>query len=221
MSRIVIWGGGSLGLEIATYLHDAAARSGTDMLYGILDEFEPRRLDFLRIAPSVRFFRHLHEVMEVPAVEIVIGVGEPLARFRLTSQAKNAGIRLATVAHPSAHIAPTATLEDGVVLAPFTFVGPLAVVGESALLNTYASVGHDARIGKSSTLSPYACVNGNVDLGRACFLGTGASISPRSTVGDGSKISAGSVFSGNAEPGSMIHGNPASSRVMMRVSLAG
>jgi sugar O-acyltransferase (sialic acid O-acetyltransferase NeuD family) len=188
-------------------------------LLGVLDSIGPRKDDLKRVQANLQFYSDISEIEDDPEVRIAIAVGDPDARFRLSREVRAAGRRLATVVHPTAYVAPTATLADGVVLCPFVFVGPFARIGESVILNTYASAGHDAVIGAGSTLSPYSCLNGSSEAGRACFLGSGAILSPKSRIGDGSKISAGSIFNGEAEPGSLVHGNPAKARVMRKVNL--
>lgn len=218
--NVVVYGGGGLALEIISYLKDLEAVANTCRFLGIFipDGFDFRASDIEAIAPDFKVYRTLEDLPTVDTA-LIIGIGDPLVRFKLTKQLTSLGHKLFTLIHPRAYVAPSAVLEQGVVLAPFAFVGPNAHVKDSAILNTYASVGHDAVVGEGSTLSPYSCLNGNAVTGRACFLGSYASLSPKATIGDGCKVSAGSVYSRAADAGSMIHGNPAKARVMMRVNL--
>ncbi|MDC7692818.1 hypothetical protein PQU94_00840 [Asticcacaulis sp. DXS10W] len=221
MKKIIVYGGGGLALEVVSYLKDIE-RTGTNRatFAGVFvpEAFCVRSDDVKRIEPSASVFRSLDDI-DPDAFEFVIGIGDPILRYRLHNELKTRNFGFYTLIHPSAVVDRSSNIGEGSVLAPFTFVGPCATIGASTLLNTYASVGHDASVGSATALSPYACLNGNAVTGRACFLGSHAALSPGAKIGDMSKLSAGSIFAKVADAGSIIHGNPAKARVMMRVNL--
>ncbi|MBQ1543668.1 MAG: hypothetical protein IJ124_03560 [Clostridia bacterium] len=217
MTKVIIYGGGALGLELSSYLKDQVESGENVELAGVVDAYAPRMADIRQIWPGVPAFQNLNDLNNIDGYLFLIGVGDSIARLRISDELDLAGAKQYTLVHPRALVAATAVLEPGVILAPFTFVGPFARVQQAVVINTYGSVGHDACLGKASTLSPYACLNGGAVVGEASFLGSAAILTPRSTIGVACKMSAGSVFKGDAPDGSLIHGNPAKARQMFRM----
>jgi sugar O-acyltransferase (sialic acid O-acetyltransferase NeuD family) len=211
MPDIVIVGGGGFGLEVITYLVDLMAADSSIRLKGVIDDGSPRLADFPVPLP------HLGSIDGYAAQaqdSLLIAVGDAAARWTVAKRL--AGARFYTLVHPTAYVALSATVEPGAIICPLAFVGPLARVGAHAALNVQSSLGHDARLGVGSVLSPGTKVNGGASVGEGCFLGTLATVSPGAVIGAFSKVAAASVFSGEAEAGSMIAGSPARSRVMFR-----
>ncbi|HEU4657949.1 MAG TPA: acetyltransferase [Capillimicrobium sp.] len=207
MSRLVVAAAGGFGREVLAYARDA----GFDVK-GILHDVHeyPGSLDGYDLDHLLLGTIDGYEIAEEDV--FAVGLGDPAPRTEVTERLVARGARLATIVHPTAWVAPTATLGAGVVVAPFACVAPDAVVGDWSLLNTYASVGHDARLGRGCILSPYATVNGWVELEAQVFLGTHATVGPRRRVGERSSVSAGSVVLRDVPARSLAAGNPARSR---------
>jgi sugar O-acyltransferase (sialic acid O-acetyltransferase NeuD family) len=211
MPDIVIVGGGGFGLEVITYLVDLMAVDPDIRLKGVVDDGTPRLADFPAALP---YLGTIDGYRAEEGDRLLIAVGDPARRWSVVRRL--AGARFHTLVHPAAYVAASAVLEPGAIVCPLAFVGPLARMGAHSVLNVQSSLGHDARLGAGSVLSPGAKVNGGASVGEGCFLGTLATVSPGARIGAFSKVSAGSVFSGEAEAGSMIAGSPARSRVMFR-----
>ena len=228
MSRIVVYGGGALGLEAISYLKDLQLQDPSanerHELVGIIDEGVARVSDAEAIyGSSLSSWKSEDEVQWKPGDRILIAVGEPLVRYKLFKRLSAKKLEFFTLIHPSAYVASTATIGQGVLIAPFSFVGPFTNIGDNIVLNTYASAGHDCIIGCSSVLSPYAALNGSAKVGKATWelglsaddlLGSGSIVLPSVTVGENSKVSAGCVLSRDVEANSLAAGNPVKSRVM-------
>jgi sugar O-acyltransferase (sialic acid O-acetyltransferase NeuD family) len=211
VSGVVVAVAGGFGREIAAYARDAGFE-----VSGFLHDLDahPGSLDGVILGADVRGPAESY----VPRDEelLVIGLGDTAPRRELADLLIGRGARLATVIHPTAWVAPTATIGAGVVIAPFAFVGPGAQIGDLSVLNTYASVGHDSEIGRCCVLGPYAVTNGWVILEDEVFLATHATVTPRRRVGSGSSVAAGSVVYRDVEPGSLASGNPARARGLYR-----
>jgi sugar O-acyltransferase (sialic acid O-acetyltransferase NeuD family) len=184
------------GFEVSAFLHDVSRSplAGIDLgteVRGPAEAYEPRSEELL-----------------------AVGLGEPRPRAELAAELLARGARLATVIHPTAWVAPTAQLGEGVVIAPFAFVGPGAQIDDLTVLNTHASVGHDSVVGRCCVLSPYAAIGGWARLEAEAYLATHAVVTPRKTVGTGSSVSAGSVVFRDVPAGSLAVGNPARSRAL-------
>jgi len=207
--EVVIIGAGGFGRELFQYARD----EGSLVVRGFLDDRSPEQLQLPEGLPL------LGSVADYAPAEgelFLLAVGEPAARARVARRLLAQGARFATLIHPRAYVASSATIGAGSVVAPFATVGASAVLGELTQVHFYASVAHDVRVGAFSALSPYSVVNGGGRLGEAVFLGTRATVNPLKEVGDGSKVAAGAVVYQDVPEGSLAAGNPAKARKLMR-----
>ncbi len=211
--EICVIGAGGFGLEALQYAKDANARGWPYSVAGFIDDGVPVGTDVER---GVRVMGTTDD-RSLMGGPVIIAVGDPAARSSLAEKVHAAGGRLVTLVHPTAFVAPSARLGEGSLLCPFTMVGVRAVVGRNAALNVYASVGHEASVGDHTVLSPYSAMLGRTRIGAGCYVGTHGTVAPGVSVGPQSKVSVGSVVMRDAEPGSMLVGNPAKGRVMFRV----
>jgi sugar O-acyltransferase (sialic acid O-acetyltransferase NeuD family) len=210
MGDLVIAAAGGFGRELAAYARDAGFT-----VVGFLDDDPDAAAQLAGEDASVGVRGTIAAYERGSQDErVAIGIGQPVTRLRVADALVARGARLATVVHPSAWIAPTATLGAGVAIAPFACVGPQVTIGDLGLLNTYASLGHDAVLGRGCVFSSYAVATGHTTLGDAVFLGTAAVIAPGQRVGDGARISAGAVAFHEVPAGHLAAGNPARSRAV-------
>lgn len=205
---VIVIGAGGFGREVLQYVYDA----GLLRVRGILDDRPP---DELVNPHGLPVLGTISGYEPRPGESFLLAVGEPTVRSRIAARFLAAGARFETVVHPMAYVASTATIGAGSIIAPFASVGAFSNLGEFSQVHFYASAAHDTRIGRFSALSPYAVVNGGGRLGERVFLGTRATINPLKSVGDGSKVTAGSVVYQDVPPGSIASGNPAKARRLM------
>lgn len=223
--QLVVFGGGSLAVEIAAYVadmrdaHDSGAVSGERWaISDVVSDSTPRADDLRRQARAdPEFHADLGSVSDLARKSVVIAIGDPAVRHRIYRQLLDAGVRLATLVHPRAYVAGTASIGPGCVIAPFAFVGPFATLGANVVLNVGAIVGHDVVLGTSCVLSPGAKMNGFAKSGDVAFLGAGAVMQSKAALGSYGKLSAGSVLTGIAGDGFLMHGNPAAGRQMVKL----
>lgn len=146
----------------------------------------------------------------------VLAIGNMDARRRTVESLVQKQARFLTLAHPTAYVAPTATLEDGVIVYPFACVSNNAHLQTAAKLNYYASVGHDTKLGKYCLLAPYATVNGFGVLEDEVYLSTHSTVAPQVKVGFRSKLSANSAAMKDVPERSLVFGVPG--RVVPRLT---
>ena len=204
MTRVIVAVAGGFGRELAVYAREAGFE-----VAGFLHDLRahPGSLDGFDLGADVLGPAESYEPREDELV--AIGLGDVAPRRELSELLLARGARLATIVHPTAWVAPTAVLGEGVVVAPFACVGPGSRVGDLTVLNTYACVGHDGIIGRCCVLAPFAVTNGWVTLEDEVFLATHAVVTPRHRVGAGSAVSAGSVVFHDVVAGSVMRGLPA------------
>jgi sugar O-acyltransferase (sialic acid O-acetyltransferase NeuD family) len=149
-------------------------------------------------------------------IELVNGIGStrvPHRRQTVFERFREAGYRFASVVHPSAVIAPTASLGQGVQVMAGAVVQHNARIGDNVLLNTRASVDHDCVIGEHVHVAPGVIVCGSVLIGAATHVGAGATIIQGLHIGDRVLIGAGSVVVSPVPSDSQVLGVPARPRL--------
>ena len=228
IKKIILFGGGDLAIEVATYISDInndlseTSDQGLGRNWRATDVIssEPAREEQLSevIGVCPNFHLGTETVQDCSEKHIIICVGDPSTRHQIYKDLRRSGMKFATLIHPLAYVSKTAVIGDGTIICPFVFVGPFAQINENCVLNVYSSAGHDVEIGISSVFSPHAMANGHARTGSAAFLGGGSIMHPKTSLGAFGQLSAGSVLTKAAGDGFLMHGNPASGRQMTKVN---
>lgn len=79
-----------------------------------------------------------------------------------------------TVIHPTAYVAPSATIGAGSFIAPQAVVSVNARIGSHSIVHIHSSIGHDCQIGDFCAVLPGARISGNVVLEDGVMIGSGA-----------------------------------------------
>jgi UDP-N-acetylbacillosamine N-acetyltransferase len=136
------------------------------------------------------------EVLEtaVPDAEVLVAVGAPAARARLSDMVRANGRKLATFVSPTAFVADDAVLGEGVMIYPNATVHARTRLGRGVLVNSNASVGHETRISDFSNVGPGVTLGGRCVIGERVYLGIGScmleelTIAPDITIGAGAAV---------------------------------
>jgi UDP-perosamine 4-acetyltransferase len=205
--RVVIYGSRSDG-HAKVILDTFLADSGLEVV-GLVDDLPEnagRTIGSLRVLGGGADLAAL----AADGVEgVLLGFGAPSGRESVVEAIDAAGLALPTLIHPSAHVATTARLGDGVQVLPQASVGPGADVGRGALINTGAIVEHDNGIGDFSVVDPGAVLAGRVSVGASVEVGAGAVLIPYVEVGAGATVGAGAVVIDPVAAGATVVGVPA------------
>lgn len=143
--------------------------------------------------------------------EVLIALGNNGARLALAARLEAAVKELhwGRAVHPSAIVAPSASIGAGSVVFAGAIVNTDARIGGHVVVNTGVIVEHDCVIEDGASLSPGACMGGRVHVGRGAFVSTGVTLAPRVKVGAGSVIGAGAVVTKDIPEGMLAYGVPA------------
>lgn len=207
MNRLVIAAAGGFGRELAAYARDAGFE-----VAGFLDDDEAAGASLHGPDREVGLLGPIGSYVPRDGELVAIGIGHAATRSRVGEALAGLGAQFATIVHPTAWVAPTASLGRGVAVAPFACVGPGATLGELSMLNTYASLGHDAVVGRSCVLASYSVATGYSTLEDEAFLATHAVVTPGRRVGARARVSAGAVVFQDVPAGWLAAGNPARAR---------
>ena len=205
MPDLVIVGAGGFGREVYQWAR-AAFDPGSHRIKGFLsnrpDDLAGKGIDAPLLGDPDSY-------AVAAGDRFLAAVGSPSVRRALVERLAARGARFETLVHPTAVVAPTARIGEGVVLCPFATVSDAVILGDFAMLNFYASAGHDARIGRYATLSPYATVNGFAALGDGVFLGSHATVTAGRMLGDGARVSANVAVHADVPARTLVYGPPA------------
>jgi acetyltransferase EpsM len=195
---IHVAGTGSFALEVAEYARDAGLE-----VAGLIELQDPARVGTEVHGLPVRA---ADDPPADGAAAVVGAGGDRLAHWALPAPH---GWRAASVLHPAAHVAPSARVGDGCVVAPGVVVGAATELGEHVLIGRGALVGHHTAVGPGVVLNPGANVAGHVRLGAGATVGMGALVADHLDVGEGAVIAAGAVVVRSVGAGVRVQGVPA------------
>ena len=142
--------------------------------------------------------------------DFVLGIGNPINRYKLATKFINIGGILCSTISPFANIGNyNNIIEQGVNIMAGTVITNDITIKEGVLLNLNCTIGHDCHIGKYVEVCPGVHISGNVTIGNFSFIGTGAVILPNTKIGENVIIGAGSVVTKNIPDNILAVGSPA------------
>jgi sugar O-acyltransferase (sialic acid O-acetyltransferase NeuD family) len=128
-----------------------------------------------------------------PDARVLVAVGEPRLRERLTEFVVRTGRTLETFISAQAFVAGDATVEEGAMIYPHAAIHARVHLGRGVLVNSNASVGHETQIGDYCTVGPGVALGGRCNIGAGAYLGIGCSMLEQLTIAAGAVIGAGAV----------------------------
>jgi sugar O-acyltransferase (sialic acid O-acetyltransferase NeuD family) len=151
------------------------------------------------------------EVLETaaPGAEVLVAVGDPGARARLSEIVCAKARKLATFVSPDAFVADDAVLEEGVMIYPNATVHSRVRLGRGVLVNSNASVGHETCVGDFSNVGPGVALGGRCNIGKWVYLGIGSVILEELSVANGAVIGAAALVTRNIDAAGTYAGVPA------------
>lgn len=99
-----------------------------------------------------------------------VAIGNPIIREEWIRKLEEEGFVIPTIVHPSAYIAPSATIGYGSVVLPGAIIQANAIIGKGVIVSSGAIIDHDTTIGNY------------------CHINAGAIVSSGTTVQEKTKI---------------------------------
>ncbi len=206
MKNLVIVGAGGCGREVLQWAKAVNKVEGRWNIKGFLDDNKDalygRRSDIPVLAK-------VDDYVIEPGDEFVCCIGDSNIRKMIVEKLKKKGAVFTTLIHPSAVVADSCTLGEGVILYPYALVSDNAVVGDGCIINMYSSVTHDTVLGEYCTISAHCDITGQCELGDRVFMGSTSQVVPGLKIGDDVYICAGSTVMTRIRSGRKVLGNPA------------
>lgn len=201
--RVIVVGGGAFARELTCWARDAA-RAGTGAApTAYLDDAG----DTMTPSYGLEWLGKIEGFALDPNDRLLMAIGEPKLKAEI---AEALGVdRFLSIVHPTATVAETAHLNQGVILGPQSYVAADARVGQLATINSLSGVGHDVQVGAYATISSQVDLMGGVVVEERAFVGSGARILPKVSIGAEARIGAGAVVVRKVKPGATFFAAPA------------
>lgn len=203
MKKIVVIGTGGLAREFSSYFS-----SGWNDLRIIGFSSENELEHSLFKLPGTLFSDHITP-SSVGTSEVVIAIGSPSTKKKVSDRLKQLGFTFPAIIHPSSVVSDLAIIGEGVIVSPGCVVSPNVTIGEFTYLNFSCGVGHDVKVGAHVQINPGAQLGGGSEIGSGTLIGSGSIILNGVKVGSNATIGSGSVVFSNVIAGATMLGNPA------------
>ncbi len=141
--------------------------------------------------------------------EILIAMGEPAMRKRMSEKYTKEGFRMTKFIHPLSIISANTMIGSGSIVLPFVYIAQNTKIGCNALLHSGSKIENDCSIGNNCFVSSNAFVGAKTSIGDTCFLGPGSSVRDSLEIGHDSIIGMGAVITKPVAENSVCYGNPA------------
>lgn len=213
MSRaepLIIIGAGGFGRGVHDVV-DAINAAGTKWrVIGYLDD-DPDAASVVRaerrhtplLGPTDELHRYAAEA------HFVIGISKPSVRRSLDRAASDAGMRAATLVHPTVSIGYGTSIGDGSVLCAGVSIASNVELGRHVHVNLNCSLGHDAVVESYTSLFPQAALSGFSQVREGATLGSQSVVLPSVSVGSYAMVGAGAVVDKDVADGATVKGVPA------------
>ena len=145
-------------------------------------------------------------------VELVLGigmVGPNSLRAKIYQYFTQLGYCFKSVIHPTAIIAPSVTLGEGVQMMAGAIAQTNAKIADNTIINTGAQIDHDCMIGENVHIAPGTVLSGAVTIGEGTHIGTGVTVIQNVTIGKSCLLGAGAVVVKNIADNKTAYGVPA------------
>jgi sugar O-acyltransferase (sialic acid O-acetyltransferase NeuD family) len=206
---LLIVGGGGFARETLELIHALNARAPAWRVMGLLDDdpaMSGRTIHGVEvIGPS----DVVHDRADALVAVCVASPERPAGRLALASRLGLDAERYATLVHPTAVVAASATIGPGSVLHAGTVLTADVTLGAHVAVMPAVVLTHDDRVGNGVTFGAGVRVAGGVTIGDAAYVGAGALLRENVVVGSESVVGMGAVVTRSVPPREVWAGVPA------------
>jgi len=150
----------------------------------------------------------LKEIVDRGVGNLACGIAGGKIRLRILRQCENMGIRMISVIHPQAYVAPTVQIGKGNYIKVGAIVETNTVIGNCCIIDNGAVIAHDNTIADGCHIAPGAAMGSTIHVGKLSIIGIGASIATSVRIGRGAIISVGSSVVKNVPDFAVVEGVP-------------
>lgn len=207
MKKIILVGTGGHAAEVREYIyyHNRVKPNEPLEILGFLDVNDELHKQYKYSEP---FLGTVEEHKVNLEAEYMFCFGNMKYKKELVTKYREEGAKFLTFIHPTALIAESCKIGEGVLISHNASVGPMAVIGDFNILNSRCTIGHDTILGEYNFISPQVSLSGNTTIGSYNMFGVNSATIPGVSLGDNNTIGAGSIITKNAVDNCVIVGVP-------------
>lgn len=135
---------------------------------------------------------------------IVLGIGDLTVRRKWINQIQHQFFWTHPIVHPTAFVAPSATLGMSAFIGPRAIIHTQANIASHAIINSGAVIDHDVVVGENTHIAPGAVVCGDVTIGKNVFIGPNVTVVRGIHIGDDVFVKAGSLVKKDIPSGGVL-----------------
>lgn len=203
--KLVIYGAGGLGREIASFVHVFEEYT----LLGFFDDGVKAGTVFNN-TPVLGDFEALK--LRNEELHVVLALGDPVKKYELRKRLeKIQSIKFPSLIHPSAILLDRESIKigEGTVITAGCILTCNISLGNHVLINLNCTIGHDVDVGHFASIMPSVNVSGNVRIGARALIGSGVNIINGSAIGMNSIVGSGAVVVRSVPEDTTVAGIPA------------
>lgn len=208
MEKIIIYGSGGFGREIACLINLINKNEKKWDLIGFID-------DGLPVDHSNRFGKVLGGLDTLNAfthkIAVAISIATPEILRKLTESITNPNIWYPNLIAPDVKFHDADSFSHGVgnIIFFSCRISCDVKIGNFNVLNSLVSLGHDVSLGDRNVLNPAVRISGNSSVGNDNFFGLHSIILQGLNIGNNTRIGVSSVVMRSTKDDSLYFGNPA------------
>lgn len=206
---LLLVGAGGFARETLELVRAINRRSPAWRVLGFLDDDPARHGTEVAGVPVLGPCAAAHEHADAQVVACVASPSDPLRRLRLVERLGLAPERYATLVHPAAVVAESATLGPGTVIHATTVLTADVTLGAHVAVMPAVVLTHDDAVGDGATFGAGVRLAGNVTVGAGAYVGSGALVRENLEIGEGAVVGMGAVVTSSVPAGEVWIGVPA------------
>lgn len=208
MKKIIIYGAGGFGREIACLINSINTVAKEWNLIGFID-------DGIKAGESNAFGKILGNIDYINSykekVALVIPIASPKILRHIIGKLTNPNIWYPNLISPDVKFHDRGSFKCGKGNIVFSScrISCSVEIGDFNIMNSLVSLGHDVRLGNRNVLNPGARISGDCKIGNDNFFGVYAVALQGLKIGEETRVGASSVVMRNTRDKSVYLGNPA------------
>ena len=208
MEKIIIYGAGGFGREIACLINSLNQVEKKWELIGFID-------DGITVGHSNRFGKvvgNLDTLNNYPdRIAVAISVASPEILNKLTSGIINPNVWYPNLIATDVkfHDPDSFSIGVGNILFFSCRISCDVKIGNFNIMNSLVSLGHDVTIGDRNVINPAVRISGECTIGNNNFFGIHSIILQGISIGNNTRVGVSSVVMRNTKNDSLYFGNPA------------
>ena len=208
MKKIVLYGAGGFGKEVASIIEVINKKVPTYELLGFVDDGDVfQKGDVINGYPWLGRKEWLLEHKD--DVYCTCTVGNARIKAFIQESLSQQGVKFETIIASGVFVGNFTEIGRGCVFYGGVTVSVNCKIGDGVLINQGCNIGHDVTIGDYTTIMPATGISGACKIGKEVNIGGHVFIIPGKKVGNRATIAAGSIVFTNVREGTVVLGNPA------------